>query len=573
MGRLSLNRVWNSDDYRQTLWLILAIFAVVLFAGVGLRSPWPADEPRFAEVAREMVQSGQWFFPMRGGEFYPDKPPVFMWIMAFFYQLSGNIKVAFMLPNVLAGLVTVGCVFELASRLWNVRTAKYAGLVLLIAPQFILQAKSAQIDGMVTCWITLAMYGLLRHFLLKPNWYWYCAAWAFMGLGILTKGVGFLPILLVIPLTIYYFKKPSQFNGTLSVKLLLGPVVLLLVLACWLLPMLYITGHSGNPDLLAYRDNILFHQTMTRYANSWAHLKPWYYFLPQIPFLWCPFPLLLLSWHFWRQVSPKVLLLLAWCALVVVFFSCSPGKREVYILPALPMFALGIAPFLAQLRLPLWFKGVIHVVFLCVAVSAFSFAVMALAHSPIVMKLAARQNLAADELNLFASLFGSLTLIAVTGGLLLFFGVFRRQQLLERLASVAIWGWLCTSLGGYPLLEPLRTPAIPIMQKAAKLVGAQGELALVDFKEQFLLASPINLIHFSYLASDDVQESRAWQWLQQGEHRYVLVRDSNSTCFDLAKGTVLGKGYRHEWILVDSYALKQQCPLQAPMRQYQLKIQ
>jgi 4-amino-4-deoxy-L-arabinose transferase-like glycosyltransferase len=42
----------------------LFIFAILLiFIGIGLRDPWPADEPRFALVAKEMVESGQWFFP------------------------------------------------------------------------------------------------------------------------------------------------------------------------------------------------------------------------------------------------------------------------------------------------------------------------------------------------------------------------------------------------------------------------------------------------------------------------------------------------------------------------------
>jgi 4-amino-4-deoxy-L-arabinose transferase-like glycosyltransferase len=73
--------------------LLLALATVMIFTGIGLRSPWPADEPRFAEVAREMVASGQWLIPTRGGEFYPDKPPIFMWSIALFYWLTGNLKV------------------------------------------------------------------------------------------------------------------------------------------------------------------------------------------------------------------------------------------------------------------------------------------------------------------------------------------------------------------------------------------------------------------------------------------------------------------------------------------------
>ncbi|WP_411354696.1 ArnT family glycosyltransferase, partial [Vibrio parahaemolyticus] len=84
-------QVWQSDDYYQTLWFLLFLAFIIIFSGIGLRDPWPADEPRFVEVAREMVQSGNWFFPTRGGELYPDKPPVFMWSMAAFFLLTGSL--------------------------------------------------------------------------------------------------------------------------------------------------------------------------------------------------------------------------------------------------------------------------------------------------------------------------------------------------------------------------------------------------------------------------------------------------------------------------------------------------
>ena len=59
------------DSERQALWLLLLVGLVILGAGMGLRDPWPADEPRFALVAKQMVESGQWLFPFRGGEIYP----------------------------------------------------------------------------------------------------------------------------------------------------------------------------------------------------------------------------------------------------------------------------------------------------------------------------------------------------------------------------------------------------------------------------------------------------------------------------------------------------------------------
>ena len=153
----------NSE--RQAFWLLLLLGLIILGAGLGLRDPWPADEPRFALVAKQMVESGQWLFPFRGGEIYPDKPPMFMWAIALFYQLTGSMRVAFLLPSLLAGLGSLALVFDIARRIWDPRTAFRAGLLLLFTVQFTVQAKLAQIDALVTFFITLGLYGFLRFLL------------------------------------------------------------------------------------------------------------------------------------------------------------------------------------------------------------------------------------------------------------------------------------------------------------------------------------------------------------------------------------------------------------------------
>jgi len=70
------------ESQRRQFWLLLAFALLLLASGIGLRDPWPADEPRFALVAKQMVDSGEWLFPHRGNELYSDKPPMFMWMQA-----------------------------------------------------------------------------------------------------------------------------------------------------------------------------------------------------------------------------------------------------------------------------------------------------------------------------------------------------------------------------------------------------------------------------------------------------------------------------------------------------------
>ena len=93
---------------RRAFWWFMAAALVVLGAGIGLRDPWPPDEPRFALVARQMLESGQWLFPHRGIELYSDKPPLLMWCEAAVLWLFGGWRGAFLLPSLLAGLGSLG---------------------------------------------------------------------------------------------------------------------------------------------------------------------------------------------------------------------------------------------------------------------------------------------------------------------------------------------------------------------------------------------------------------------------------------------------------------------------------
>jgi hypothetical protein len=87
--------------------LLLLLALLLISSGLGLRDPWPADEPRYALVAKQMVESGDWLFPHRGQELYPDKPPLFMWVIAVCLWLTGSLRVAFLLPSLLAGLLSL----------------------------------------------------------------------------------------------------------------------------------------------------------------------------------------------------------------------------------------------------------------------------------------------------------------------------------------------------------------------------------------------------------------------------------------------------------------------------------
>jgi 4-amino-4-deoxy-L-arabinose transferase-like glycosyltransferase len=550
----------GEQDKFNLVWL--AIIAIgIIFIGIGLRDPWPADEPRFAQIAREMVETGQWFFPMRGGELYPDKPPIFMWSIAVFYYLTGSLSISFLLPNALCSLLTTFLVYDLGKRLWSPQVGWYAALLLLMSLQFVLQAKSAQIDAMVCCWITIGCYGLIRHLILQDGWRWFMLGCFFMGIGVITKGVGFLPILMLIPYFVVRFMQPQL--GTLanneikgSWQWFAGILVLLAATLLWFIPMMLLVEHSQNPLFEQYRDNILFKQTAKRYANSWHHVKPfWYYLVEVVPVFWLPISLLLpwLAKHWTaaiKQGDRRISLLLGWIVLVLIFFSISPGKRGVYILPALPMLALISAPYLKEILTKAWPKRLLFGLVILLSSIALIVGIAGFVEIKATLKLTQKYHI---EPWLYFSVIG------VTGLLVSFFT--RQKKVITWLIAIPLY-WGIYSTWGYQLLNDVKTPR-NVINNITQIIPKNSELAMLGFREQFLLFSPFPFTHFGYHTPHEQAQRKAWAWQSELNlsPRYLLTfKGADMPCYNMKQAIEVGRAHREDWLLLPTSARKAHCP-------------
>ena len=529
---------------RRALLLLLLLATALFGAGIGLRDPWPADEPRFALVARQMVESGQWLFPIRGGELYPDKPPLFMWAIALFLKLTGSLRVAFLLPSLLAGLGTLALVFDLARRLHDRATAWRAGLLLLLTVQFTLQARTAQIDALVTLWITLGVYAFVRFLLLGGGWRWYYLGWFAAGLGVITKGVGILALFALVPALYTHRAEIRRAPLTAWLKGLAGPLALLAAVSLWGVPMLVAAARSGDPALLAYRDNILFKQTVTRYGAAWHHVEPWWdYLVKVIPPFWLPLSLLL-PWLVpaWvrtaREGDRRVPILLGYLVLVLVFFSASPGKRGVYITPATPALALLAAPLLPELLRKAWPRR------LFTGLAAFVAGVGLLAALAALLVPKVGEKLAEQEI---ANPWPAALVLGVAASAL--FLRFRRFPL-TAVASVLSVVWLVVGFGVNPLLNASRTPKT-VVEAAEARVPVGAELMVVAWREQFLLFARRPVTHQPYDVLPGPQGRAAARWQAAAGGRWVLGPETAlAGSFDLSSAAGLGTRHGRRWLLV-----------------------
>jgi 4-amino-4-deoxy-L-arabinose transferase-like glycosyltransferase len=553
----------NLDTIHAWAFFVLAL--IVLAAGIGLRDPWPADEPRFTLAARQMLESGQWWFTQRGNELYSDKPPMFMWLQALLLGATGSMRISFLLPSLISAMGVLWLVYDLSKKLHGARAALIATATLLVTVQFTYQMKRAQIDPLLLLFCTISAYGFLRYALLGPQRSWYYIGWLFAGIGIMTKGVGFLPLLMLLalwPLRRMQFNGLSDPGATYGVKsALLGFLLMLTPIALWLVPMAMQAYLGSDLDMRAYADDLLFRQTGQRLVNAWHHHQPPYYFLEVIATTWLPLalalPWLVPRWlKAWRARDAQVWLPLAGSLLIVLFFTLSTGKRDMYILPALPLMIWAAAPFLPELierpglrRLSFGLALALPSLLLLAGLAAL------FGEPKFELRLESERGLASsiDHAWIGLSAVGA-------SGMLSALWFWRRGPQALFAAFCAVWigyGFVLT-----PLLDGANS-ARDLMQKVRLQIGENADWAMLGWREQHLLqAQGTKPVLFGFKRAESLQNADALTWLRADPNRWLFVaRERLMHCVSANHPlTPFAVSNRKEWLLIRRDSLPINCP-------------
>ncbi|GAA3924169.1 phospholipid carrier-dependent glycosyltransferase [Luteimonas lutimaris] len=554
----------TKSPYDREFWLLAVFALLVIGAGIGLRHPWPADEPRFVLVVKQMWESGDWWFPRRGQELYSDKPPLYFWLLGACYALVRNWTVAFLLPSLLASLGTLWLTFDLGRRLWSRRAGLWAAAAVLCAFQFAYQAKHAQIDPTVAFFIMLGFYGLARHLLLGPHWRWFWLGCFAAGLGVITKGVGFLALLALLP---YAWMRWRSWQGLAAPaprgagRWALGAVAVLAAVGLWLVPMLWLALSGGDPAHRAYVDDLLFRQTATRYADAWHHHEPAWYFLRVVAVSWLPLSLLL-PWlarpwrEAWRARDGRVWLPLATFALVLLFFSLSSGKRDMYILPALPMLALAAAPYLDGLLERRGVRRVLFALVLLLGAGLLALGVAALVGEPgFELKLETGRGMPLGQDGLWWTLAAMGSAIVAAA---LWLQPRRAVALVAGMTAVLWCGW---GLALAPQLDG-ESSSRDLMHEVRELAGPGTGVGLVAWSEQTLLQAQGPTVEFGFKRTPVQQWNDGMAWaLAAPDSRVLLVLevDELKGCLRRAGARHVGVASRRAWSLVSPREVTADC--------------
>ena len=329
--------------------LILASFCFLLFfLGVGRWDLWDPDEPRYADVAKEMVMnSGDWILMHLNGKVYADKPPLFFWLIALSsYLWGGFTSFAVRFPPALSGTLTVLLTFLLGKSLYSPRVGFLSGLILATSLEFAYLATRGNIDTTLTFFTTSSILCFLLWSQARKDEKTHAGPMGglrffgfYIGMALATLSKGPIGFILPLLVSLIYLILQKDWKGIKGLRLLPGMLLSLVIVLSWYIPAVL----SGGK---AYLLETLFKHTVDAYAKGWTHVHPFYFYFLNFPLDFLPWALFLPGAIFLglsrrkERMGRGFFFLLVWFASIFVFFSFSKGKRELYLLPLYPAASL-----------------------------------------------------------------------------------------------------------------------------------------------------------------------------------------------------------------------------------------
>jgi 4-amino-4-deoxy-L-arabinose transferase-like glycosyltransferase len=329
---------------KQTLRDLTAIALAVTFTfffGLGNLALTGPDEPRYAEVAREMYASGNFVTTTLCGCLWFEKPVLLYWMAAASYYLFGVGEFAARFPSALSATAAVLAIYFVARRTLSARAAVLAALVLATSGIFISYARAAVTDMVFAVAMTISLLaGYLALNATSYRLYYWSICGAATGAAMLAKGLPSL-VFVVVVIGLQLFST-RNLKGVGWKAALVAGLAFIAVASLWYLPVTLKHGWR-------FIDEFFIQHHFRRYiADVFGHPQPVYFF---------PFVAIagLLPWSFFlipavararrlkaRASNEDSLLIFCWIWAVVpvIFFSLSESKLPGYVLLIFPALAV-----------------------------------------------------------------------------------------------------------------------------------------------------------------------------------------------------------------------------------------
>jgi 4-amino-4-deoxy-L-arabinose transferase-like glycosyltransferase len=332
--------------------LIVATLYVCYFSHLGAIGFVGPDEPRYAWIARDMAETGDWVTPRLYGKPWFEKPPLFYWGAALFFKLFGVSEVSARLPSAISALLATLALAWLALRLYGAETARWLLLLLPTSVGMIGFSHAAATDMPFSGMLTIAMVcaavvlGLTRNenspILPRTPWLALILFGFFLGLAVLAKGPA--GIILCGGAVFFWALFTKRWRDAFRLFHPAAVAAFCLTALPW-----YILCAHRNPDF--FRIFIIEHNFKRFLTPEFQHIQPFWFYIPVILLALLPWTLSAASLVLTSKLRPgpdtwlnsSRLFFACWAVFPVVFFTLSKSKLPGYILPSIPALGLLMA--------------------------------------------------------------------------------------------------------------------------------------------------------------------------------------------------------------------------------------
>jgi 4-amino-4-deoxy-L-arabinose transferase-like glycosyltransferase len=329
------------QKHERFLYAALLFVTVIplFFLGLSNHGLWSADEPRVAEIGREMALTGNWAVPMLDQKPFLEEPPLYYAALATVFKAAGNASDKIVrLPSTIFAIGGVIALFFLGSMLFGPRVGFISGLILATGAEYFRVAHWVIVDSALTCFIMSAMALFMAGYVAEgkgKKLLFYALCYVACGFAFFSKGfIGIaIPGLAVLAFLVF----DKNLKELLKMHLWLGILICIAMALPWFLAL----WQQGGGDYLRI---FLVHNHLQRFApgGSSGHNHPFYYYLTEFPAGFLPWSLLLVP-VLYRSFSRSgdlsdrpgkgVLFAKCWFLTGFIFLSIASTKRVLYLMP------------------------------------------------------------------------------------------------------------------------------------------------------------------------------------------------------------------------------------------------
>jgi len=306
---------------------------MVFFFHLGSYGLWEPDEARYAEIAREMLSSGNFLVPHLNYVPYIEKPPLLYWMTSLAFHFLGTNEFAARLVPALSALGGVIATYWFGRRSFDHRRGLLAAAILTTSPIYAVMAQVLITDMLLTVLLTVAFFSLFLQW--REGGRWWLAMYAAAALAVLTKG----PVGVILPGLaglLFLWRQGELRAGLKKFHLVTGALIIAAVVLPWFAAIAI--RQPGFIDFYFVREH--FRRV---FVSTYSHGEPFYFYLPVLlvgllPWSIC-LPLLLSD----ATRGPARSFCAIVAGIVVALFSAANAKLIPYVLPAVPPLAMLLA--------------------------------------------------------------------------------------------------------------------------------------------------------------------------------------------------------------------------------------